>query len=125
MKYFLLLLALSLSTQAFAKSETQFYCANVGGTEEWTISVDLKAKQAGFFDNDTTTVVDLVAEARGKNGAKLYIFEGEDTGSAEGDRLKIVFNKTELQASVHFIPKKGRTTVKRSYDGCVAEKDSR
>lgn len=105
------------------KREPQkFSCSNVGGTEEWTIYVDLKKKLAEFFDNDTTTVVDLkeVKTLKSRPPQELYIFEGEDAGGGDGERLRITFNRTALKGSVTFINSRSKERTLKALDGCVA-----
>lgn len=101
----------------------KFSCSNVGGTEEWTIYVDLKKELAGFFDNDTTSVVEL-KEAKTLRSrprpTKLYIFEGDDATGGPDEKLRITFNQTALEGKVTFINKNGRERTLKALDGCVA-----
>lgn len=116
----LLVLGLSVSAQA---ADTKFSCSNVGGTQEWTIYVDLSKKLAGFFDNDTTVTVPLVRAVVLESipTQMEYTFEGKDEYLGEG-KIRIVFNKTKMTAYVVFIDKKGKSESKESEDGCVVDK---
>lgn len=102
--------------------QQKFSCSNVGGTEEWTIYIDLKKELAGFFDNDTTVVIDLkeAKTLKSRPPQTLYIFEGKDTSGAPGEKLRITFNQTALEGKVTFINKKGRERTLKALDGCVA-----
>lgn len=72
----------------------RFRCGNVGGNEEWIINVDLEKQKASFFDNDAYVLVDLVGieGLESTNATVNYLFEGKDTNSAPGDRLRITFS---------------------------------
>ncbi len=115
----LLILGFGFSAQAAA---AKFSCANVGGTAEWTIYVDLEKKLAGFFDNDTTVTVPLVeiTSLESFPPQTEYIFKGSDTAGAESDTLQINFNLTKKSAFVTFDDGKEKTTQK-SLDGCVVD----
>jgi len=104
--------------------ENKFSCGNVGGTEEWTIYVDLNNKLAGFFDNDTTVVVEFkeVKLLKSRPPQRIYLFEGRDTSGGPGEKLRISFNKTSLKGSVTFINKQGRERTLKALDGCVPKK---
>ena len=122
-----LMLALSLALfglTANAATATKFSCSNVGGTEEWTIYVDLDKNLAGFFDNDSTVVVPLKSMKRLESipPQMLYTFEGQDTGSA-GEKIRISFNETRKSAAVTL--SLGLRTERRltSEDGCKVDDD--
>lgn len=79
-----------------------FICENVEGIAEWTIYVDLNEEQAGFFDNNMTSMVPLIAQhlTDSTQPQHLYIFEGFDLNGRSKDLLRIHFNKTKLTATV-------------------------
>lgn len=122
MKSLLAFLFVAISAAAQG-AETKFYCDNVGGTEEWTIYVDLDKKIAGFFDNDTTVTVPLVkvVSLESHPPQTEYTFEGEDSYLGKGNKLRVVFNKTRLTGYVVFIDKKGKKEVMEAQGGCVAD----
>lgn len=71
----------------------KFRCSNVGGIEEWVIKVDLKSRKASFFDNDANVVANLVGieGLESTSSPVIYRFEGNDSNSSNGDRLRIIF----------------------------------
>ncbi len=92
----------AIGAQSFASTDAEtlissapakFRCSNVGDNEEWVINVDLEKRKASFFDNDGTVLVDLVGieGLESINAPVNYVFEGEDTHSTPGDRLRITF----------------------------------
>lgn len=116
-------LALSLASTLALAAPKNYSCGNVGGTEEWNVSIDLAKKQASFFDNDSVTTVPLkktmVLESYPPQ--YVYIFEGEDTGGAEGSKLVIRFNETRLTASVTLDAGTPDAETFEALDGCKAE----
>ncbi len=105
--------------------DTKFSCANVGGTEEWTIRVDLTKKKAGFYDNDSKVIVPLKTQKLGETEPPqwMYYFEGVDKNSTrKNDVLGIDFNETRLTASVTLhVGEKDEKTLE-AQDGCVVSK---
>jgi hypothetical protein len=102
MKKFLFVLSFCLiSVNAFSKG-SKFYCDNVGGTEEYTIYVDLDKNLAGFFDNDQTVVVPLkeIHFYETMPPQTAYEFLGKDTHGKKGSLIQINFNLTKLTANV-------------------------
>lgn len=116
-----LVMSLGISAQA---ADTKYSCSNVGGTQEWTVYVDLGKKLAGFFDNDTTVVVPFTKFRLLESVPPQmeYSFEGKDEYLGEG-KLRIVFNKTAMTAYVVFIDKNGKSDSKDAEDGCVVDKN--
>lgn len=111
----------SISTNNNAET---YNCSNVGGTAEWTISVDLKKKLAGFFNNDTTVVIPLkyVRSLETRPPQMVYTFEGNDTES-RGEKMQIRFNETKLKASVTFSLGRRDEKTLEAKDGCQRDKD--
>jgi hypothetical protein len=107
---------------ASAAPATKFSCSNVGGTEEWTIYVDLDKKLAGFFDNDSTAVVPFKSMRMLESlpPQMLYTFEGQDAGSA-GKKIRISFNKTRKSASVTLSLGLSTERTLTSQDGCEVD----
>lgn len=117
---------LVLAAGAQAQAATQFSCSNVGGTEEWTIYVDLEKKLAGFFDNDTTVVVPLkdIHFFDTLPRQTEYVFEGEDESGRNGSRVRIYFNESEMSASITLnLGERDEFTID-SKNGCKADKIS-
>ncbi|MEK6580083.1 MAG: hypothetical protein AABZ55_12720 [Bdellovibrionota bacterium] len=111
----------SITTASFAADKT-FICNNVGGTEEWTIYIDLGKKAAGFFDNDTTVWIPLkdIVSLESMPPQTLYTFEGKDTGTSGKERISISFNKTRLSGSVTFHVGRSNEKTLEAKDGCQA-----
>jgi hypothetical protein len=118
----LVIAALTLTGTALTAAPTQYSCSNVGGTEEWTIYVDLKKKEAGFFDNDNTATVPYkkVLFTETLPPQTIWTFEGKDTGGGTGERLRITFNQTRLTGTVTFNPGTRKERTLKSLDGCKA-----
>lgn len=89
------------STTASAAGKGFYTCYEVGGTDEWTVHVDLQKKEAGFFDNNVWSVIPLVSHMVLESNPPQdeYTFFGTDIGNA-GKPMKIIFNKTRMKASV-------------------------
>ena len=98
-----------------------FVCENVEGIDEWTIHVDLRVNRAGFFDNDTTSIVPLTKEQSLDTipPQRVYFFEGLDLNGRSKDLLRIQFNRTTLTASI-MVGAKGEI-VWEAKDGCREE----
>ena len=122
MKYLVMLLVVGSSLLAQAE-DSKFSCGNVGGTDEWTVYVDLNKKLAGFFDNDSTAVVPLINVTLLKSNPPqvVYVFEGQDTGGEQGTKLRITFNSTEMSADVTFDAGAAKAKTQKSLDGCVVD----
>lgn len=116
------LVSFAFATSAIGAGK-KFYCTNVGGEQEWSISVDLDKSTAGFFDNDSWVDVPWVDTKVLESfpPQPLHTFEGPDTGSKKGDRLRIVFNERQLTAHVELLGNDGSTKIHYAEDGCEAE----
>ncbi len=113
-----------LGVTANAAPATKFSCSNVGGTDEWTIYIDLDKKLAGFFDNDSTAVVPFksMRSLESIPPQMIYTFEGQDSGSA-GEKIRISFNKTRKSASVTLSIGLSTERTLTSQDGCEVDED--
>lgn len=103
----------------------KFYCNGVGGTDEWTIYVDLDKKLAGFFDNDSTVVVPLTEykSLESMPPQDMYIFEGQDTGGGDDEKLRIYFNKTKMEGSLILGLGSESEKILEAENKCVADDD--
>jgi hypothetical protein len=124
MKSFIVSLFVSISfasigsIQALAEPGQKFSCSNVAGIEEWTIYIDLDQKKAGFFDNDSTVVVPFTQMRLLESipPQRQYTFEGADSNGS--DQIRIVFNKTRMQASIILSLGQDDERQEESLDGC-------
>ena len=106
-------------------AERKFSCSGVGGTDEWTIYVDLDKKLAGFFDNDNTVIVPMTEfkSLESNPPQSLYIFEGKDIGGGDDEKLRIYFNKTKMSGSILLGLGSDDETHLDAEHGCEADDD--
>jgi len=97
----------------------------VGGTDEWTLYVDLNKKLAGFFDNDSTVVVPMTdfKSLESNPPQNLYIFEGKDTGGGDDEKLAIYFNATKMTGTLILALGTDDERSLEAENGCVADDD--
>ena len=115
-----------LASTTLLAAPSKYICSNVGGTEVWTIYVDLNKKLAGFFDNDNTSTVPLkdIKIFDSRPPQTVYIFEGKDIGGdTNNDTLRISFNVTKMAGHVTFNPGKWDERTLKALDGCRADKN--
>ena len=124
----ILAVVMGFGVLAEAKSPmpTKYSCGNVGGTAEWTISVDFGAGLASFFDNDTESVAKLTAvntvkkkTKKGTTKERVYVFEGNVGDGGPDSEFVVEFNITRMTAKVTFNPGGEPETTLRAYDKCV------
>lgn len=101
----LIVLASLMSLNAFS---ADFYeCNGFSGVDEYRAGIDMKKNKAGFFDNDTTSIMKLkktlVLESNPPQVQHTY--EGKDLGS-QNSTLKLVFNQTLQYAHLSTINNK-------------------
>src|SRR5689334_9864386 len=112
MKNLALIALLSLmAAPAFSAVSKDFYsCEGLGGVDEYRVGIDLKTNKAGFFDNDTTSVMKLtdVNILESLPPQTQMIFEGKEASYA--GTLKLYFNLTRKTASLYSINTKGKQT---------------
>ena len=102
----------SSSSVESANVGSDFYrCEGFAGVDEYRSGIDLKAKTADFFDNDSTSDMKLVSIVSLESipPQTQITFEGKDLGS--NGTLRLVFNQTKLKASISTIDKKGKSTL--------------
>ncbi|MCX6123737.1 MAG: hypothetical protein NTV34_03150 [Proteobacteria bacterium] len=106
-------------------SGNKYSCSNVGGTDEWTIYVDLDKRVAGFFDNDATVKVPFktMKVLESAPPQTLYVFEGLDRSGNEDDKIGISFNKTTRSASVTFELGQPNQRTLSAKNGCELDAD--
>lgn len=98
MKSVLFVAAMIASSNALAGD---FYkCEPFAGVDEWRAGIDLSVQKAGFFDNDSTVVMNLVDTdyLETMPAQWKYTFEGENDGQG---KARLVFNKTKLTATMY------------------------
>lgn len=111
--------------QPVVPTAKKFFCSGVGGTDEWTIYVDLNKKLAGFFDNDSTVVVPMTdfKLLESNPPQELYIFNGADTGGGDNENLAIYFNATTLTGTLILAVGTDDEHSLTAENGCVADDD--
>lgn len=124
-KLSLFALAFFMASGASAAEKSKYSCGNVGDTEEWTLYVDLNKQLAGFFDNDTTSVVPLkeIKFFESLPPQTVYVFEGEDMGGGPNAKLRITFNKTKLSGQVTLHLGQSDENTQDSLWGCKPNED--
>jgi hypothetical protein len=120
MKILIPFLFLFTTFSANAATATYFTCSNVGEIDEWTISIDLEKNEAGFFDNNSWTILPIKSKRvlESMPPQEEYFFEGQDTGNGGNTLMRIYFNKTKKKASL--LMDVGTTNEARyeAKDGC-------
>ncbi len=98
-KNILMAAALLVSPAIFAQQK-EIVCGEVGGVEEWRITIDMKKNVADFFDNDNVIVAKFktMKVLESYPAQYLYIYEGMDGRTP----FSIQFNKTKMKASITF-----------------------
>jgi hypothetical protein len=90
-----------------AVGNSKFYqCGGFMGVDEYRVGIDVDAGKAGFFDNDTTTILKLksVKILESQPPQYQYTFESEEDGR---DYYQLVFNKTLKSAYLSAIDHEG------------------
>jgi len=116
-----LILVLAFAATGYGRPASKFRCDNVGGTEEWTIYVDLIKKLAGFFDNDDMVIVPLKSAEllKSRPPQLVYTFQGKDR-RGRGD-VRITFNRTARAGWVTLGIGTRNEKILRALDGCVED----
>lgn len=85
-----------------AQASNYYICDKVNGIDEWVIHIDATTNIAGFFDNDTWSVVPLKSKSFLDRPIpeSIWIFEGKDAAGDPLDLLTIRFNEDRLKAWV-------------------------
>lgn len=111
MKKIILALAMCTSISVFATGGKEFGCFNVGGTEEWTVDIDLQTGKAAFFDNDSWSYMKLTdRKMDSSTGHYIYFFEGKDASGGPLTRLKMSFDINSKK--INLFANNGRGKVK-------------
>jgi hypothetical protein len=111
--------------QPVGNAAKKFSCSGVGGTDEWTIYIDLNKNLAGFFDNDSTVIVPMTEYKLLESNPpqEQYIFEGADTGGGDDEKLAIYFNATRLTGTLILALGTDDERSLNAENGCVADED--
>jgi hypothetical protein len=90
LKIFITLLVLTVATAA--QANTEFFECTLPQAEEYRVGIDIQKETAGFFDNDTTSVMKLSGSRQSSRDQEVsvLIFKGKDQGGS-GD-LMLEFN---------------------------------
>lgn len=122
MKRFFITLSVSLlclSAHA-AKNKNFFECGPFAGVDEYRVGIDTKAGIAGFFDNDTTSMMKLTkTEFLESNPPQFKMtfmgkessFAGMGKESSFAGYLKLYFNLTRKEATLLSISKSGKAEL--------------
>ena len=91
MKTFILAAIVTLSSLS-SLAASEFYQCTLPQAEEFRVGIDLKSKKAGFFDNDSTSIMTYVASraSTSNNANEVLVFIGKDKGGT--GQLKLEFN---------------------------------
>lgn len=82
---------LTFSTLA-ALADSSFYQCTLPQAEEYRVGIDIQKNIAGFFDNDTTSIMKFRGQrpSTSSPGSAVLLFTGKDSGG-DGD-LRLEFN---------------------------------
>ena len=96
MRIGILLLSLFMVSASFAGVEEQddYRCDGLANIEEYRVGINLKTKEAWFFDNDMNSYMQLTSVQTLETAPPqmVMMFEGEDLGAP--GRLSLTFNLT-------------------------------
>ncbi|MEQ1722072.1 MAG: hypothetical protein ABL930_02785 [Pseudobdellovibrio sp.] len=81
-----------LTLAVLANANESFYQCTLPQAEEYRVGVDINNNIAGFFDNDTTSIMKVKSTRPSKANPEntVIVFEGKDLGGS-GD-LRLEFN---------------------------------
>ncbi len=105
---------LLVGINSFAANSNFYECGGLAGVDEYRVGIDLNRKIAGFFDNDSTSMMKLVKV----ESLETYppqtqmIFQGKEA-SYDG-YLKLYFNLTAKSVTLYSIAKGKSTLVGRA-----------
>ena len=115
-----LLAIISVSLVGLAAHAADFYeCGPFADVEEYRAGIDMKLGKAGFFDNDTTSIMQLESEVSLESNPpqRLLTYRGDDL-SYDGT-LQLQFNETRMTATMISIDSDGKQSLIGEAD-CVA-----
>ncbi len=92
MKRFTLIFFILTFSAFSALAETAFYECTLPQAEEYRVGIDTQKNIAGFFDNDTTSIMKFRGQRKSANNPQntVLIYTGKDSGG-DGD-LQLEFN---------------------------------
>lgn len=92
MKNFLVALLVMAFSGLTAFAQTPFYQCTLPQADEYRVGIDIKNNIAGFFDNDSTSIMKYRGMRKSSRNPEndVLIFTGKDSGG-DGD-LKLEFN---------------------------------
>ena len=104
----LILATLLTLTALSASADRSFYECTLPQADEYRVGIDLNRKIAGFFDNDTTTMMNYIQSRKSKKNPnhKVLIYRGQDSNYS--DQLLLEFNISTKHMKLSTISKKGR-----------------
>jgi hypothetical protein len=91
-----------------ATAETPFYeCGPLNGQDEHRIGINLSVKRAGYFDNDTTTVMEFVSSEQQEIYPPQTIWTFRQKKTLDGQYI-LYFNQTALMATLLYAEGRSR-----------------
>lgn len=115
---FLTSLIVTFSTIA-ALANSDFYECTLPQAEEYRVGIDVQKNIAGFFDNDTTSIMKFRGQrpSASSQGSTVLIFTGKDSGG-EGD-LRLEFNASRNRVKLSTVETDG-TIELLGFASCAA-----
>lgn len=100
MKTIFIVFSLSLWGSLSLASDKFYLCEGFSGVYEYRAGINLNSNKAGFFDNDTTSYLNLTDSYQLKMAPPqtVMIFEGKDASTMGS--LKLIFNLTKKEAQL-------------------------
>lgn len=119
MKYSLISLLSLILASLSAIADTSFYQCTLPQAEEYRVGIDIKNNIAGFFDNDSTSIMKFrgLRDSISRPDSPILIFTGKDSGG-DGD-LKLEFNTASNRVKLSTIETDG-TIELLGYAACAA-----
>ena len=118
LKIFITLLVLTVATAA--QANTEFFECTLPQAEEYRVGIDIQKQTAGFFDNDTTTVMKLSGSRQSSRNQEVsvLIYKGKDQGGS-GDLL-LEFNTSTKRIKLATVETDG-TVELLGYANCKSD----
>ena len=88
-------------------AENEFYECTLPQAEEFRVGIDINKQVAGFFDNDSTSIMNYIGfrESTSSPGHDVLIYQGKDQGG-DGD-LKLEFNTSTKRIKISTVETDG------------------
>jgi hypothetical protein len=105
------------------KAQASFFECTLPQAEEYRVGIDIEKKMAGFFDNDTTSIMKLSSSRPSKKDPEIrvLVFTGKDLGGS-GD-LKLEFNFSTKRIKLSTVETDG-TVELLGYADCLDNREA-